>query len=400
MVPLPPDPAALGAKIVEIARRLGFHRVGLGPVEPAARHDAYLAWLAAGYHGEMTYLATPESQAARRDVRTLFPQARTVVAVALAYARGGPRLPVVDQGSLARVPLASLTPLGTASQGPGPRGVIARYALGQDYHQVLKDKLGTLDSELQAHGIQARSMVDLLPVLERDEAERLGLGFVGKNCLLIAPGTGSYVVLGELLVDAEATLAPAHERKRCGSCRACLDVCPTGAFVDAFVLDARRCISYLTIENPGPIPRELRPLMGLHVFGCDLCQEVCPWNATDGAPPAPELSPRSPARGAPELIPLLDLGANQYRQLVKHSALRRVHKHQLRRNVCVALGNAGDPAAIPALTRALAGDSALVRTHAGWALGRLGAHDALEARRPLESDALVLAEIDASLAEA
>jgi epoxyqueuosine reductase len=372
------SPTELGTIIVAQARALGFARVGLAAVATAARHDAYVSWLAAGHHGVMVYLATPAAVACRRDVRGLYPAARTVVSVALAYGgEGGARvhLPLVD----------------------GPRGVIARYARGDDYHTVMKHKLGQLLAALAPHGVLGQTMADLLPVLERDEAERAALGFVGKNTLLIAPGAGSYLVLGELLLDQLAEVTSEPERKRCGQCRACLDACPTGAFVDAFVLDARRCISYLTIENPGPIPRELRPLMGLHVFGCDICQEVCPFNAGAGSPAAPELAARSAERGAPDLIALLNLGTNQLRQLMARSAMRRAGRAQLRRNVCVALGNAGDARAIPALIRALDDRTALVRAHAAWALGRLGAFDPLEARLAVETDLAVREELGAAL---
>jgi epoxyqueuosine reductase len=383
---MPVSPEQLGAHIVAEARALGFGRVGLSPIAPAARHHLYSDWLAAGRHGEMSYLATPEAELARRDARSLLGEARTLVALALSYAHRD-----------APVPLRT-----------GPRGRIARYARGEDYHTVLKSKLARLAASIMAFSgqpIVSRPCVDTVPLLERDEAERAGLGFVAKNTMLIAPGLGSYVLLGELLLAAEARLPDAVEppRKRCGQCRACLDACPTGAFVDAYVLDARRCISYLTIELEGAMPRELRALVGTHIFGCDICQEVCPFNAGSGdpaAPPAPELAARGAERGAPELLPLLALGANQFRQFVKRTALRRVHREQLLRNVCVALGNAGDPVAVPALREALADRHPLVRAHAAWALGRLGDREGLHARvaAGAESDPAVREELDAALA--
>src|SRR5262249_27004812 len=162
-------------------------------------------------------------------------------------------------------------------------GPIARYARGADYHIVLKQKLAALAARIEALGgpVAARACVDTAPVLERDLGERAGLGFIGKNTMLIAPGVGSYGLLRELLLDAPATPTGAEERERCGTCRLCLDACPTGAFVDAHTLDARRCISYLTIEHTGAIPRELRPKIGARIFGCDVCQEVCPFNAAE-----------------------------------------------------------------------------------------------------------------------
>lgn len=340
------------------ARALGFHRVGIVPIEPPRRYQAYEDWLAADRHGSMAYMAAPEHRRARADLRALLPEAVSVVVVALAYAERG----------------------GDEPRGDGPHGLVARYARGDDYHHVMKQKLYALaDRIAEACGRQvaARPCVDSAPVLERELAERAGIGFVAKNTMLIAPGLGSYTLLGELLLDAE--LAPTSDqpmRQRCGGCRACLDVCPTGAFSDPFVLDARRCISYLTIEHQGAIPEELRPRIGTMIFGCDLCQEVCPFNAAAPArtTPAPELAARTTDRGVPALLELLELGANQRRRWQKHSALRRVSREQLVRNVCVALGNAGDERARPALTRLAESDpSELVREHAAWALGQLDA---------------------------
>jgi epoxyqueuosine reductase len=357
------DAAELAAAIVAECRALGFHRVGIVPVEPARRHDVYAAWLAAGHAGEMAYLASSSDE--RRDVRALMPEARTVVVVALAYA--------------------------------GADGAVARYARGPDYHLVMKDRLHALAERIAARAgrpVAARPCVDTAPVLERDLAERAGVGFVAKNTMLIAPGLGSYVLLGELLLDVDAApTADEPARKRCGACRLCLDACPTGAFVDAYVLDARRCISYLTIEITGAIPRALRPAVGTRIFGCDVCQEVCPFNAA-AHPGDPELGRAWPE---PELTAILELGANQFRRFVKRRALRRIHRAQLLRNVCVALGNAGDPAAIPALRRAFAREMELVRAHAAWALGRLGDRAFLEEARAGERDPNVLDEIAAAL---
>jgi epoxyqueuosine reductase len=371
------DPGELARAIVDDCRGLGFHRVGIAPIEPARRHEVYREWLRRGHAGEMDYLADPGAVAARQDPRALLPEARTVVVVALAHPAPGLRA-IADSA----------------------HGVIAGYARGTDYHIVLKQKLHQLARRLAARlggQVAARPCVDTAALLERDLAERAGVGFVAKNTMLIAPGLGSYVMLGELLLGAEATPTAAEpERKRCGACRLCLDACPTGAFVDAYLLDARRCISYLTIEQRGAIPRELRPLIGTRIFGCDVCQEVCPFNAGEGRPSAPELAPR-PELDAPDLVRLLELGAAQFRRLVRRSALRRVHRAQLMRNVCVALGNAGDPRAIAPLRAALAAAAPLVREHAAWALGRLGDTEGLRARLAIEEDPAVRLELERSL---
>jgi epoxyqueuosine reductase len=355
--------------IAELARELGFHRAAVVPIEAPRRHELYTSWLAAGHAGEMTYLAQPEHVAHRADLHALLESARSLIVVALAYERRDPDAPVAL------------------------RGKVARYARGEDYHLVMRDKLVALgDALAQRLGrpVATRPCVDSAPVLEREWAERAGLGFVAKNTMLIAPGLGSYVVLGELLVDVELEVTAEPVKPRCGACRACLDACPTGAFVDAFVLDARRCISYLTIEHEGVIPRELRAQMGTWVFGCDVCQEVCPFNAGAGEEPDPLLRPRSIEHALPDLIALAHKGANQIRQLVKRTALRRISRDILLRNVAIALGNTGSPDAIPALT-ALLREKPLVRAHAIWALRQLGADVIVAAHH--DDDPLVLAEI-------
>jgi epoxyqueuosine reductase len=380
------NPATAAATIIELTRAAGFHRAAIVPIEPPRRLALYRSWLAAGMHGEMAYLAAPDHVGPRADLRALLPAARTLVVVALAYHRARP------DGLV------------------GIRGKIARYAGGEDYHLVVRDKLAVVADRLAAalgRAVAARPCVDAAPVLERDHAERGGIGFVAKNTMVIAPGLGSYVVLGELLLDVDAVpTAPAEPpRPRCGSCRACLDACPTGAFVDAYVLDARRCISYLTIELDGPIPRELRRAIGGWVFGCDVCQEVCPFNAGDGESPEPLLAPRDADHALPDLIRLAGLGANQLRQFIRRTALRRAPRDRLRRNLAVALGNSGDARAVPALRELLASPSALVRGHAAWGLGELAralpAEAAaigatLTAAGVTETDPFVTAELDAA----
>ncbi|HEU0034129.1 MAG TPA: tRNA epoxyqueuosine(34) reductase QueG [Kofleriaceae bacterium] len=368
-----------GDRLIAIAHELGFARVAVVPVEPPRRHDLYASWLAAGHAGEMQYLAAPAHVEPRRDLRQLLADARSLIVVALAYQREDP------------VPADALV-----------RGRIARYARGEDYHLVMRDKLVALADRLAGElgrSVASRPCVDSAPVLEREWAERGGLGFVAKNTMLIAPGLGSYVVLGELLVDVELpiTAPDAVTKPRCGTCTACLDACPTRAFVDAYTLDARRCISYLTIEHHGVIDRALRPLIGTWVFGCDVCQEVCPFNAGHGAAADPMLRPRSVEHALPDLIALATKPSNQLRQFVKRTAMRRVPRAVLLRNVAIALGNTGAPAAIPALV-ALVGDAQpLVRGHAAWALGQLAARAELAAARDHERDAYVIDELTAAL---
>jgi epoxyqueuosine reductase len=362
--------------VADIARELGFLRAAVVPIEAPRRHELYTSWLAAGHAGEMAYLARPDHVGLRADLRALLASARSLVVVALAYDRCDP------------IPPDALL-----------RGRIARYARGEDYHLVMRDKLVLLADRIAqelGRAVASRPCVDSAPVLEREWAERAGIGFVAKNTMLIAPHAGSYILLGELLVDAELPVsAPAEPVKpRCGHCRACLDACPTGAFVDAYVLDARRCISYLTIEHHGVIPRELRASIGTWVFGCDVCQEVCPFNAGPGEPHDPLLAPRTSEHALPSLIALATAPTNQLRRFVRRTALRRVPRHVLLRNVAVALGNTRSPEAVPALVELAAHRVALVRAHAVWALAQIEpAHPVLDELHASETDPLVRDEL-------
>jgi epoxyqueuosine reductase len=380
--PETPAPAELAARIRDAALALGFVRVGFTPVEPFdAASTALQTWLARGLHGEMSYLASGPDRA---EPRQLLAAARTLIVVALPYPRSTPLAQLRRKSSLS--------------------AEFAHYAHGADYHVVIKDKLRQLaDACADAAGrsVLARPCVDTAPLLEREAAARAGVGFAAKSTMTIVPGVGTHVLLGELLVDLD--VAPdARLEPRCGECTACLDACPTGAFVSAHVLDARRCIAYLTIELKGAIPRELRALIGNRVFGCDECQAVCPFNAGKGAERcAPELATR-PELEELDLLGLLELTSSGYRKLVKGSALRRTSRTQLARNAAVALGNSGCAEVVPRLIRALEEDPRpLVRGHVAWALGRLGgsaARDAL-ARAAQDEDASVAREAQLALAE-
>ncbi|MEB2313641.1 MAG: tRNA epoxyqueuosine(34) reductase QueG [Sorangiineae bacterium] len=382
-----PSPDLLAARIAEAALGLGFTQVGFAPATRLEAGAARLErWLAAGFHGAMSFLERDD----RADPTRLLPEARSIIVVALGYGKPPP---------------AGRLPLRRGDGGAPWFGTIASYARGEDYHLVVKEKLHRLAercSEIAGRPVRSRACTDSAPLLEGEAAARAGIGFVGKNTLVITPGSGSFFLLGELLVDLEIT--PGEPvRPGCGSCRACLDACPTGALLDGQLIDARRCISYLTIELTGAIPRELRPLIGTHVYGCDICQVVCPYNSKESAGArAPEFEPR-PALDPPELVALLELGAAGYRKLVKRTALRRSNRYTLARNAAVALGNTGAPGAVAPLARALANHpSALVRGHAAWALGRLGgaeARAALEAGLERERDAEVREELALALDE-
>ena len=353
---MPTDPTELAATegaAIELVRstcaQLGLGVVAVTKAGAVPEHELYLAWLSAGHAGELTYLHRDAE--ARRDVRSLLPEAQSIVTVALSYQ----------------------FPFDEAVQ-PG-HGKVARYARGRDYHLVLKARLQQLVDALGeslgpslGQPLLSRICVDTAPLLERAIAASAGLGFIGKNTLLITPGVGSYTVLGEVLLSCPLP-ASAPSAPRCGDCRLCLDACPTEALHAPFQLDARRCISYLTIENSGPIPEPLRPKLADWIFGCDLCQSVCPYNVR-AQPGDPELLPK-PALCSPALGQLLSIGAAQYRQLVKRTALRRINRNSLLRNVAVALGNVGTAADLPVIGAALLREAALVREHLAWAAAEL-----------------------------
>lgn len=413
----------LAAIIVAEARRLGFHRAALVPIDPPQPMAAYQRWLDAGYAGEMDYLSSPEHLSMRADPRTLLAEAKSMLVVALAHQKRDPAPPPGEGAEGAAPGDAGVIPLARL------RGRIAKYARSEDYHMVLRDRLVALAERLRevlGRPVLARSCVDAAPVLERSWAERAGLGFVAKNTMLIAPGLGSHVMLGELLLDIELPLGdasteasteasaepsadasargPTAPRRRCGGCRACLDACPTQAFVEAYVLDARRCISYLTIEHHGPIPRPLRAAIGDWIFGCDVCQDVCPFNAGAGEPHDPMLAARDLEHALPDLLVLAGHRTNQLRHFVRRTSMRRITRDQLMRNVVIALGNSDDARAVPALIPHLGHRSPIVRGHAAWALGRLrrfpGALEALRDRRAActpDEPAEVLEELELAL---
>jgi len=341
----------LEARIKQQARRTGFELAGIAPAAPADGFDRLRDWLDRGYAGEMRYL---ERQAeARRHPASILPEVRSVLMLAINY-----------------------SPPATQAHGPRPVGKavgkVASYAQGDDYHDVLWDKLNRLLEWLQHEvpGCQGRGVVDTAPLLERDFARRAGLGWIGKNTMLIHKRQGSYLFLAALLLDLELQPDPPHDGFHCGTCTACLDACPTQAFPAPGQLDARLCISYLTIELRTTIPEDLRRPMGDWLFGCDICQEVCPWNRK--APPArePAFRPRADL-AAVDPIELLGLSDEEFRRRFRHTALWRARRRGLLRNAAIVLGNRRDPAALPALRRAQGDPEPLVREAAHWAIEQI-----------------------------
>jgi epoxyqueuosine reductase len=258
------------------------------------------------------------------------------------------------------------------NEPPPGRGRIARYARGTDYHHVLWDRLNQLLAWVQQQkpDCRGRGVVDTAPLLERDFARRAGLGWFGKNTMLLNKRLGSYFFLGALLLDLELEPDPPQETGHCGRCTACLDACPTESFVAPGVLDSRRCISYLTIELRGPVPEELRPGLGDWVFGCDVCQEVCPWNRKAPSSRQPAFVPRAELE-AVDPIELLGLNEEEFRRRFRGTALMRAKRRGVLRNAALVLGNRGDPAALPALHRALDDSEPLIREAAEWAIEQI-----------------------------
>ena len=354
---------------------LGFTRVGFAPAERPAHADAYLRWLEDGHHGDMGWMARPDAVRRRLDPREALPGCRTVIVATLSYAPD-----VVSEGAgEAPEPAPVLADPSGSEPGGGASGrpIVARYARGRDYHDWFEDRLDALAAEVRALDTAAgvKPYVDYGPVLERDHAQRAGLGWIGKNTMLIDPALGSWLLLGELLTTLEIEPDEPFLPDRCGSCRRCIDACPTDAILEHRAVDSRRCISYLTIELKGSIPVELRPAIGTRVFGCDICQDVCPWNADPG-PGDPGALTEGRSAGFPALRAwaerLLEMDAAAYREAYRGTPLSRPGRDAMLRNLCVGLGNSAEPAAAPVLARCLADDSELVREHAAWALGRLG----------------------------
>lgn len=371
------------AVIKDRARDLGFNLCGLTPAEPSPTLRAYLRWIERGMHGAMAYLARLDRVRRRQNLREILPNARSLIVVGLDYfAR------FADEDTL----------------NDPARGRIAAYAWGLDYHKVLELRLEQFAewlAEASGQAMRQKIYVDTGALLERSHAQQAGLGFIGKNSMLIHPRRGSSFFIGEIITTLEFDdYDEPHRETMCGTCTRCLEACPTDAFPKPYVLDARRCISYHTIENKGWIERELRPGFGNWIFGCDICMDACPFQRFAEETDEVAFLPFDIERVAPPLTDILMSTDETYRALFRRSPLERIKREQMVRNACVAAGNWRNERAIPHLIQLLYDKSALVRGHAAWALWRTMELDASKLLSDLhrrEDDARVRGEVEALL---
>jgi epoxyqueuosine reductase len=368
------------------ARRLGFELVGVTTPDPPPHIDIFEHWLRIGRHAEMEYLSTERSRERRADPLKILPECRSILVLGMRY----------DSPQAA-----------TASQND-PKGRVASYAWGADYHEVLPERLRLLVAFIDTQvgrSVPNRWYTDTGPVLEREMAQRAGLGWIGKNTCLIHPRMGSYFLLAEILLGVALEADEAFMADHCGTCTRCLQACPTSCILPDRTIDAARCISYLTIELKGSIPSELRPQLGNWIFGCDICQQVCPWNQRFAQTHGDNAFSALPQVPQPDLLQELSLSAAEFNDKFQGSAIKRAKRRGYLRNVAVALGNmipATDPAqAVSTLSQALLqNDEPLVRGHAAWALGQVGGERAigyLQQALQDEQEAWVRNEITAAL---
>ena len=351
---MPPGTAAITeikGRLVKFAASIGFDSCRVAPVEPPNHAKEFREWLRDSAHGEMEYMRRGEEK--RADPQKILPGAKSIIVVALNYFQG-----------------ETLRRSQTAATGR-----IARYAWGHDYHDVIARKLNKLDKFLAEFGGEQKCYVDTGPILERDHAARSGIGWHGKSTMLIDPRLGTWFFLAEILTTLELP-RDEPQRDRCGTCVRCITACPTGAITAPHRLDARRCISYLTIELKGSIPLEMRPLIGDRIFGCDDCLEACPWNRFAKLSRESAFAADRSTVGT-SLCEYLLLSDNEFREMFRNSPIKRIKRRGFLRNVCVALGNVGTAQDLPALEQALTDDEPLIVEHAQWAIAQIKSRVAL-----------------------
>ncbi len=363
------------------ARRLGFQLVGVTTPDPPAHLAVYEQWLAAGHHAGMGWMGTARNHQRRADPMLILPECKSILVLGIAYPPS-PQDPPSDA-----------------------EGMIASYAWGDDYHDVLPERLRAIVTFIETkvgNTIPNRWYTDTGPILEREMAQRAGLGWIGKNTCLINPRAGSYFLLAEIFIGIELPPDEPLTIDQCGTCMRCIEACPTQCILPNRTIDANHCISYLTIEKKGPLPRDLRSKIGNWVFGCDVCQQVCPWNQRFSAPSLEARFVAQLDRVNSSLEDELSLTPQAFNRKFKGSPVKRTKRRGYLRNVAVALGNTGHPDGIPALKQAIDDPEPLIRSHAAWALGIIGnekARQTLKQALISETDAAVGAEIQTALAE-
>lgn len=338
-------------QLVDLARELGFDSCRVAECFPPTHVEEFGEWLNQGAHGEMNYMQRGEEK--RRDPQKILPGAKSIIVLALNYFN--------ETGKR--------SPSRTGVPESGSKGRIARYAWGDDYHDVMKTKLDKIDSFLREFGGEQKCYVDTGPILERDYAAEAGIGWHGKSTMLINEKLGTWFFLAEILTTLKLP-ADAPGRDRCGTCERCIKACPTGAITAPHKLDARRCISYLTIELKSSIPLELRALIGDRIFGCDDCLDACPWNRFAKVGHETAFNARG-STTAFSLRDYLSLNETQFRNLFRNSPIKRIKRRGFLRNVCVALGNVGTSDDLPALERAAVDPEPLIAEHARWAIEQI-----------------------------
>ena len=389
---------ALTQQIHARANELGFELVGVTPAAQSETIARYRQWIANGYAGKMGYLE--RHLPLKADVRQLLTEAKSVISLAMNY--------------------YTLDPPKALAEDPA-RGQISRYAWGDDYHDVIRQRLSELVEFIKHTAeteLKTRVCVDTAPIIEREYAQKAGIGWIGKNTNLIHWRSGSWYFLAEVLINIDLeseTENIAHSylkthdifsltaplRGSCGTCTRCIEACPTDAIIEPNLLDSRLCISYLTIELKESIPKALRPKIGNLIFGCDICQEVCPWNSKAVPTDEPAFQPRN-GNLTPKLLSLIGMTQQEFSRRFKGSPIKRTKRRGFLRNVLVAIGNWGAPRAIPALKDALADDEPLIRSHAAWALGKIGGDTAkqmLRTRLTIETEQEVITEIQNAISE-
>ena len=373
--------STLTQQIYQRANKLGFELVGITPAAQSETIARYRQWIENGYAGKMGYLE--RHLPLKADVRQLLAEAKSVISLGINY--------------------YTLDPPKALAEDPA-RGQISRYAWGDDYHDVIRQRLSELIDFIKQAAeteLRTRVCVDTAPIIEREYAQKAGLGWIGKNTNLIHWRSGSWYFLAEVLINIDLELDTPAVRGSCGTCTLCIEACPTDAIIEPNVLDSRLCISYLTIELKDGIPKALRPKIGNLIFGCDICQEVCPWNSKAVPTDEPAFQPRA-ENFVPKLLSLMGMTQQEFSRRFKRSPIKRTKRRGFLRNVLVAIGNWGDRRAVPALKDALTDDEPLVRSHAAWALGRIGGDTAkqiLQTRLTVETEQEVITEIQDALLE-